>query len=584
MRLVSMPAALLIVLLASVFAAVPCRGEGGAISGYSDPAAFREQVRSIAQAEHAAASSLGRTPGGRPVLLLTISAGEPGDRPALLVLGSVHGPHLLGSELAVRLARRLSSGEDEAAAELRERFTFYIIPRPNPDASAAFFTRPHFERTVNARPRDEDRDGRTDEDGPDDLNGDGLITAMRIEDPRGTWIEHPGEPRVMVEADRSEGERGQYRLIGREGVDNDGDERFNEDGPGGVNFNRNFTFDYPYFEAGAGPHQVSEPGTRGVADFAFAHPNIAAVLSFGPNDNLMHPWESEASGRQGRIKTQLLRGDAAHLGAVAAAYRDINGGEDAPPSPAIGGSLGRWAYFHFGRWSLVARGWWPGAFEAEAETDKEAAGGPEDDSGSAEVSEDSPEPPDEKKDEAEDPRRRERVELLRWFDRAGIDAFVEWTEVDHPRFPERAVEVGGIKPFHMLNPPADRIDKLAEAHYRFLRELMDRMPEVKVERVEAEPLGGGVVRLTATVVNNGYLPTMAKMGEISEAPHPLMLSLGVPEGTRYLRGSPRTRLDPLPGGGGHAEHTWLIRTDADVVTVRVSSPSVGSDRKKVDLP
>ena len=42
------------------------------------------------------------------------------------------------------------------------------------------------------RPIDQDRDGLVDEDGPEDLDGDGEITWMRGPDPAGDWIADPG--------------------------------------------------------------------------------------------------------------------------------------------------------------------------------------------------------------------------------------------------------------------------------------------------------------------------------------------------------------------------------------------------------
>ena len=79
-----------------------------AVEGYADYDAYRLQLESIAQSESATLNSLGRTRGKRDVYLLTIGSGKPDDKPALLIIGGVCPPHLLGSELAVRLARQLA--------------------------------------------------------------------------------------------------------------------------------------------------------------------------------------------------------------------------------------------------------------------------------------------------------------------------------------------------------------------------------------------------------------------------------------------------------------------------------------------
>ncbi len=288
-------------------------------------------------------SSLGRTLGGREIWLITLSMNapndslKPDDKPAVLLLGNVHAPQLVGSELALRIARRLAGTSPKGAADgvqpksaaaedvavdrarqLLHRYTVYIIPRPNPDASEAFFRPPFYERAVNLRSTDDDRDGAIDEDPFEDLNGDGLITMLRIEDPSGPYLPHPADGRVLIKADPKRNEQGRYRVI-TEGIDNDHDELFNEDPPGGVSFNRSFSFQYPFFQPGAGPHQVSEIESRAVADFAFTHPNIALVMSFAPEDNLLEPWKSEKDSD--RIKTSVLSADAEHLNYLAEQYR-----------------------------------------------------------------------------------------------------------------------------------------------------------------------------------------------------------------------------------------------------------------------
>src|SRR5205085_7544642 len=114
----------------------------------------------------------------------------------------------------------------------------------------------------------------------------GLITWMRIQDPEGEYILDPVDPRLMMKADKSKGETGAWKLL-TEGRDDDHDGAFNEDGPGGVNFNRNFPYNYKFFTPDAGINQVSEIETRVLADFVVDHPNIAIVFTFGAADNLV---------------------------------------------------------------------------------------------------------------------------------------------------------------------------------------------------------------------------------------------------------------------------------------------------------
>ncbi len=588
-------------LIGLLFAASRAEAGQPILEGYSDYQALRVELESIAESKFASIESLGQTLGGREVLLLRIGAGKVDRKPAVLIVGGVHPPHLLGSELALRVARSLvqQAETDKRVRKMLGRVSFYVIPRVAPDACEAFFRVPYVEQAGNQRPVDDDRDGEVDEDGPEDLNGDGLITMIRVsearrpkvrevrrpevEDPKGTYLPHPDDARVMIQADPKKNERGRYLLF-PEGRDNDQDEQHGEDPAGGVEFNRNFTFRYPYFGPGAGPHQVSEPETRAVADFAFSHPNIAAVVSFSPEDNLMHPWKPDKDDKgkevrrpeveeSKRIKTSLLKADAGYFDHVAEMYQEIHAAEevrrpeveDAPESSKGEGSFSEWAYFHFGRWSFAARGWWiPNLQPEQQKKDKE---------------EDKEEPP-------EDKRGAEELNALQWFDREGIEGFVAWQEIQHPDFPDKKVEVGGFKPFLRWNPPGDALDALAEKHTEFVRRLVRQLPRLVIEEAKAESLGGRVWRVTVVVGNEGYLPTVSEMGRITRQPHPVQVRLVLPKGTSLVTGHSRVQLPPLAGRGGHEERSWLVLVSGEkpeTVRVRAWSPSVGNVVKRIQL-
>lgn len=571
-----------------------------AIEGYADYAAFRTRLEKIAESELVELESLGRTLGGRDVFLLRVGKAPVDKKPAILVVGSVHPPHLVGSELAVRMAERaVAEAADPAVEQLLDRVTLYIIPRPAPDAAEAFFRPPYAERTVNERPMDDDGDGQIDEDAADDLNGDGVISQMRVEDPAGRYRLHPSDDRVLIEIDAKKRDLGRYSLHA-EGRDDDSDESLGEDPAGGAAFNRNFPFEYPYYERGAGPFPVSEIETRAVIDFALSHNNIAAVFTFTPEDNLFHPWEPDAAAEQSRIKTAVLPADAPYYGELASAYREIHGGKDAPESPAAKGSFARWAYFQYGRWSLAARAWWIPVVEEtkESQTPTEAtapapaaagaqapapsgqpapaAGAAPSPSPATPVAE--PAPANANRDNAKDEKRgAEDLNALRWFAQEQIDGFVPWQAIEHPDFPHRKVEIGGFRPFVRINAPAKELDPLGEVHWRYVRRLAEMLPVLAIREAKAESLGGGVVRVTVIVANDGKLPTMPAIGRANESPQPLQAELKLPRGAVLVEGPARRRLGPIPAGG-LSEQTWLValgKARPSEIGVRVWSPSVG---------
>ncbi len=289
---------------------------GAALSGQgSSYLTFDELTRELRTlvngSDLASMRSLGRSHEGREIWLVEIGrrSGAPLEtRPGLLVVGNLEGDHVLGSALALETIRYLLSGGDgeENLDSLLREHVVYVIPRLDPDGAEAMFASPQFTRTRNARPFDEDNDGRIDEDPPEDVNGDGLVTVMRVADPSGDYVVHPDDARLMKRAEPSKGESGAYTLYW-EGRDSDGDGFVNEDGPGGVDLNRNFQHAFPYWERDAGPHMVSEPETRALMDFTIAHGNVGAILTFGHSDNLVTPPDSRARESRGCHRARPAR-------------------------------------------------------------------------------------------------------------------------------------------------------------------------------------------------------------------------------------------------------------------------------------
>ena len=220
--------------------------------------------------------SIGKTREGRDIWAVEIAkpSGPPVDtRPGLLIAATFEGDHLIGSELALYTVDFLLSAyaTDAAVKQRLERSVVYVVPRVNVDGAEQMFAPVKALRRTNTTPFDADNDGRTDEDGPEDLNKDGVVTVMRVKDPKGPYMVSPEDARLMKRADPAKGESGGWALYS-EGIDNDGDGFYNEDGPGGVDINRNFMHQYPYFSPDAGRYMVSETETRALLDYVLEAP------------------------------------------------------------------------------------------------------------------------------------------------------------------------------------------------------------------------------------------------------------------------------------------------------------------------
>lgn len=236
--------------------------------------------------------TLTTSPGGTDIKLIEIGPEVDNDNkslPAIFVTANLEGDIPISSEAALHLAELVIA---ENAAQDK---TWYILPNANPDAVANYFASPLIQDSRNDKPHNDDMDENTDEDGWEDLNGDGVITQMRVKDPTGPWMLVEGDSRLMKRADRSKGEKGVYTLY-TEGIDNDNDGQYNEDGEGGVNINRNFPHLFKDFTETGGAWPGSTPETYAIFEFAYAHPEIALTFSYGAtNFSMVAP----KGGRQG---------------------------------------------------------------------------------------------------------------------------------------------------------------------------------------------------------------------------------------------------------------------------------------------
>ena len=228
--------------------------------------------------------SMGKSFQGREMYVLTITdkkAQNPSFKPGYWIDGNIHSVEIQGTEMALYTAWYLCEMYNENAfiKQLLIDKTFYIAPTINPD-SRDYFSSIGVPPRSGLEPRDDDRDGLFDEDGYDDLNGDKNISMMRRKNPDGNYIPDPKDPRNMIRV--APDEKGEYELLGPEGVDNDNDGLFNEDGPGGFDANRDWGFNWEpnYIQSGANRYPFAMPENQAVRDFIVRHRNITGSQSF----------------------------------------------------------------------------------------------------------------------------------------------------------------------------------------------------------------------------------------------------------------------------------------------------------------
>ncbi|HLN54481.1 MAG TPA: M14 family metallopeptidase [Bacteroidales bacterium] len=500
-----------IIALALIHSAIPLPAQ----QGYSDYKTLMSRIDALARTNPGlcTVSPISKTVGGKEIRVITVGTGEKDSKPGIAVFGGVEGNYLLGREIAVALAESLVKGN----GELLQKVTFYIFPDVSPDATEQYFLPLRYERTVNANPADDDRDFATDEDPFEDLDKDGMITHIRVTDPSGSYTTDPDDERLMIESDLSKGLTGGF-LFFTEGIDNDDDGKFNEDGSGGANFNRNFSYDYEEFGLNAGLHPMSEPEVKAVADFLFDRFNIYTVIAFGPQDNLGQPFKNAPPSPDRRI-TSIMKSDEIINKLVSDRYHEITGLKGAPVLDKVPGNFMDWAYYHYGRYSFSTPGWW---YPVEKGKNPES-------------------------------------EFLKYAEKNKLtDVLVPWKPFEHPGFPGKKVETGGIRPFVMMNPPADSISAIANKHIVFITNVAEMHPALEFTGLETENAGSDVFRINVKVHNKGVFATLPEVGEMNSWTRIMRLSVETQKGQEIISGLKVQRISRLEGGQS-AEFSWLIK-------------------------
>jgi len=522
---------------------------------YSNNARLTERVKALAQKypQWVKTKSLTQTLGGKDIWMLTLGSGKTEDKPAIALVGGVEGKHLLGVEMAIGFAEKLmASSTTDSIKNLLNKQTFYVFPNMSPDATEQYFAKVKAERSGNATKTDDDRDGKLNEDDFDDLDGNGKITWMRILDQTGKYKLNSDDPRSLLLADATKGEAGKYILL-QEGIDNDKDGEFNEDGDGGVNFNKNSSFNYKNFIPGAGEYAVSEKENRALFDFLFDAFNVYAVVTFGPVNNLSTPVTFNPAGISKRIITGWFDADAKSNALVSERYNKITKTKDAPKTQAESGDFSQWAYFHYGRLSFSTPGWWVPKVT-----------------------------PDSTRKEKKFTNEDATASYLRWAASQGItNTFTPWKAINHPDFPGKTVEVGGLDPFVLINPPYKMVDGIVSKHADFVVGLATMAPQIDFINVKTEKVADGLTRVTLSLINNGELPTYTKIGDRSYFLKKIVVKVNTNNNQTVVSGRKSQTMESIQGKE-NKELTWLIKGTGKV-TIDAGSPTTGSKSIEVSL-
>ncbi len=242
--------------------------------------------------------TVGKSYQGRELWYMTINNPDTGsemEKCAMYIDANIHGNEVQGGEIGLYTIWYLMENYqyNNSVQKLVDERVFYIFPSVNPDGRDHWLHEGASARSGQA-PMDDDNDGLYDEDPVEDLDGDGEVGSMFIKvDPgKGTHrLSDTGDRLVPIQKnlEGKPDELGDYKYIGQEGIDNDGDGRYNEDQGGGYDANRDWgAYWQPnYIQRGAGEYPFYWPESRAIRDFFYAHPNIAGLQAFHNTGGMM---------------------------------------------------------------------------------------------------------------------------------------------------------------------------------------------------------------------------------------------------------------------------------------------------------
>ncbi len=436
---------------------------------------------------------IGKTYEGREILCMEITNHATGcadDKPAYYIDANFHAGEVTGSAVALYTIHYLleNYGQSDEITELLDNKTFYIVPRVSIDGGEVYLHTPYILRSsTRLFPFEEDQDGLHSED----MNGDGWITQMRVKDEHGDWKVSDKDPRLMVK--RGPDERGgvYYRVYPEGKIQNFDGVEVNVARPRwGLDVNRNAPahWDIDARQRGSGPYPFSEPETKTVGDFIISKKNIAGAMSYHTSGGVhLRPMCTKPDDKfPGR--------DREYYKAIGERGGEFSGypqtgvfeGFTADKNNPLRGVFMDWVYEHRGVLCWSTELWNAMAVAGVEKTDFNS-----------------------RLKKTPQEHEADQVKLLQWNDKElDGEGFVSWTPFVHPQLGE--VEIGGWKTKYVIqNPPLKYLEAECHKNMKFTLVHAHSLPQLGIRKVKVEKSAEGFYRVTAAVVNQGYLPTSA---------------------------------------------------------------------------
>ncbi len=518
----------------------------------------------------------------KPIWLITLTnhqTGSDDEKPAVWLDANIHATEVAGTTTLLRIAHTLLSGygQDPQATRILDQAVYYIVPRVNPDGAAlALADKPRFIRSgVRPYPWPEVDHGLHEED----IDQDGRILQMRVQDPNGDWKISTLNPRLLEKRGPAEQAGVYYRLLPEGRIEQfDGVTVKIAAQPEGLDFNRNFPFEWrgEGEQEGAGPFPTSESETRALVDFIVRHPNINIAITYHTFSRVILRCFSTKADDTLETDDLWVYKKIGQIGTELTGYRCVSTFHDFKyhPKEVTTGGFDDWLYDHLGMYAFTIE-LWDLPDEAGIKERK-----------FIEWYRDHPHTDD--------------LKILEWVDvHTDRTGFVDWYAFDHPQLGK--VELGGWDQMYTWrNPPVHLMGAEAERNTRFAITLGDLLPRLEVHSLKVEPLGDQTYSIRLAVENSGFLPTYtSEQGKKRKAVRPVRVEIEPPAGVHLLHGKPRVELGHLEGRSNkldpdglwgvsptdnRAWTEWVVQSKPGAkVKLLIKSERAGSIDREVEL-
>jgi hypothetical protein len=446
---------------------------------------------------------LGKSYAGRDIAGMIVNNPDTGadtSKQAMYIEANIHGNEIQGGEICIYTIWYLMEnyGKIDQITKLVDQRAFYIVPTVNPDGRDYFMHGPGGNSRSGHMPVDDDNDYQFDEDGPEDLNGNGIIEQIRKYVPgQGNYRKSAVDPRIMEPV--GPGEVGDYIMLGQEGVDHDGDGRIGEDGLGSYDPNRNFASDWQpnYIQSGAMDYPFQLPEAKAVNDFWMSHPNIAGLQTYHNNGGMIlrspgAEWTGDYPASDVRAYDELGRNAERILPFYR--YLVIWSG-----LYTVHGGVTDWGNDGLGILSFSNELWNNGQYFTSPDL----------------------------KEQQKDPNSPIAPRVANYFFNEFLefgDELTEWKEFDHPQFGK--VEIGGAfkKTFGRV-PPRFMNEELCHRNMAWTLYQADEMPKVAFGPAKVEKLGDGIFKVWVDVSNPKVAPTILAKAAMNGVVPPDLLTV-----------------------------------------------------------